>query len=261
MSKREFYDRVKKATVAVIMELPNSLPQRSFTIVGSGFCIHPAGIIATSETVFRTFFDKRAYQELVKGLPENLRPIEHCQISQQPQVMICADVQDGQLFAPVIAVTEVVTGLGFGITLFKLCKHGAFPGGYHTIEIADFNELHEMQEIAICGFPLRGGLFDHPETVSSSFTAGTISSIVPRAGVSASDVKGYELELTATIGNVGGPVFSLESGKVFGVLQGSVRRPRIRASDGIAKAEPIHPAIEHGVIQRFIDGTHRPPGL
>ena len=261
MSKREFYDRVKKATVAIIMELPNSLPQKFFAIVGSGFCIHSAGVIATSESVFRTFFDKRAYQELVKGLPENLRPIEHCQISQQPQVMICADIRDGQLFAPVVGVTEVVTGLGFDITLFKLPKHGAFPGGYHTIEIADFNELHEMQEIAICGFPLCEGLFDRLETVSSSFTTGTISSIAPRAGVSASEVKGYELDLTATIGNVGGPVFSLESGKVFGVLQGSVRRPRIRALDSIAKAEPIHPAIEHGVIQSLIDGTHRPPGL
>jgi hypothetical protein len=30
---------------------------------------------------------------------------------------------------------------------------------------------------------------------------------------------------------------------------------------GIANAEPIHPAIEDGVVQRLLEGTHRPPGL
>ena len=41
------------------------------------------------------------------------------------------------------------------------------------------------------------------------------------------------------------------SGKVFGVLQGSVIHPGSNTIlQGIAKAEPIHPAIEDGVVQR-----------
>jgi hypothetical protein len=75
-------------------------------------------------------------------------------------------------------------------------------------------------------------------------------------------VKGYQLDLTTTTGNSGGPVFSLESGKVFAVLQGGVIQPGSNSIlQGVAKAEPIHPAIEDGVVQRLIDGTHRPPGL
>src|SRR5215470_16668956 len=202
MDKREFYHRVKQATVAIVMELPNDVPQKSFAIIGSGFCIHPAGIIATSGTVFRAFFDKRAYREILNELQEttNPRPIERCYISQQPQVMIFGDSPDGQVFSSVIGVVEVVAGLGFDITLFKLPEQDTFASGYPTIEIADFSELHETQEIATCGFPLRKGRLDQLNTVSSSFMAGRISSIVPRADVSVSDVRGYSLDLTATIG-------------------------------------------------------------
>jgi hypothetical protein len=264
MSKREFYDRVKKATVAIVVEIPNCLPQKHFAIIGSGFCIHSAGIIVTCEHVFRAFFDERAYREIIKELPEVAHPrlTEHEHINQQPQVMFFGGVQATQVFMPVIGITEAVTKLGFDVTLFKLPKLGAFPNGYPTIEMADYSELHVMQEIAICGFPLCGSLFDQLGTVTSSFTTGRISSIIPLAGVPASDVKGYRLDLTVTNGNSGGPVFSLESGKVFGVLQGGVVHPASNTvSRGIAKAEPIHPAIKDGVVQRLIDGTHRPPGL
>lgn len=73
-SKREIYDTVKKATVGIVMELPGRLPQRPFTILGSGFCIHPDGIIVTCEHVFRAFFDEKAYKELIESLPEITNP-------------------------------------------------------------------------------------------------------------------------------------------------------------------------------------------
>jgi S1-C subfamily serine protease len=103
--------------------------------------------------------------------------------------------------------------------VFKLPKHKAFPNGYPTIPIAECNDLHEMQEIATCGFPLGDSLFDQLGTVTSSFTTGRISSIIPLANVPVADVRGFQLDLTATNGNSGGPVFSLETGHVFGVLQ------------------------------------------
>jgi S1-C subfamily serine protease len=264
MSKLELYDRVKKATVAIVVEIPNRLPQKPFTIIGSGFCIHSAGIIVTCEHVFRAFFDERAYKEILKELPEVMHPrlIQHGHINRQPQVMFLRGIQGTQVLMPVIGITEAITKLGFDVTLFKLPKHGEFPNGYPTIEIADYSELHEMQEIAICGFPLGGDLFNQLGTVTSSFTTGRISSIIPLAGLPASHVKGYQLDLTTTTGNSGGPVFSLESGKVFAVLQGGVIQPGSNSIlQGVAKAEPIHPAIEDGVVQRLIDGTHRPPGL
>lgn len=264
MSKRDLYERVKRATVAIVMEIPNRLPKKPFTIVGSGFCIHKEGIIVTCEHVFRAFFDENAYQELMKDLPEenNPRAIEHRHIKQQPQVMFLGGIQGTEIFMPVVGISDATIKQGFDVALFKLPKHNAFPNGYPTIEVADYDELHEMQEIATCGFPLGDGLFDQLGTVTSSFTTGRISSIIPLAGVPASDVKGYQLDLTATNGNSGGPVFSLESGKVFGVLQGGVIHPGWGTIfQGIAKAEPIHPAVEDGVVQRLIDGTHRPKGL
>jgi trypsin-like peptidase len=253
MSRLKFFDRVKKATVAIVME-SGSL-QRTFTIVGSGFCIHSEGIIATSERVFRVFFDERAYLETIKDLPEVTTPrlIKRQYIERQPRVMF-RGVRGKQMSMPVIGIAEAVTKLGFDITLFKLPKHERFPNGYPTIEIADYRELQEKQEIATCGFPLCDNLFDYGGRVTSSFTSGRIRTIIPLAGVPASDVKGYELDLTAANGD-GGPAFSLKSGKVFGVLQGGIIQP------GIIKAEPLHPIIEEGVVQRLIDGTHRPPGL
>ena len=52
-------------------------------------------------------------------------------------------------------------------------------------------------------------LHDQIGTVTSSFTKGMISSIIPAHGVAREHVRGFQLDLTATNGNSGGPVFSL----------------------------------------------------
>ena len=74
MSKKDIYDAVKKATVGIVMELPNRLPKRPFTIVGTGFCIHPDGIVVTCEHVFRAFFDQDAYKILMQTIGDGQAP-------------------------------------------------------------------------------------------------------------------------------------------------------------------------------------------
>jgi len=41
---KPIYDAIKRATVAIVVSHPQSIPREPFTIVGSGFCIDPVGI-------------------------------------------------------------------------------------------------------------------------------------------------------------------------------------------------------------------------
>jgi Trypsin-like peptidase domain len=141
--------------------------------------------------------------------------------------------------------------------LLKLQKHGAFARGYPTLSIAEYSELHEMMEIGICGFPLGEALHDQLGTVTSSFTKGMISSIIPALGIAREHVKGFQLDATATNGNSGGPVFSLATGKVFGVLQSGARNPNGYPL-GLTKAEPVYPVFENDLVARMAAGIQLP---
>jgi S1-C subfamily serine protease len=61
MNSRDVFERVKKATVAIVISEPKKAPKTPFTIVGSGFCVHPEGIIVTCEHVFKTFVHENSY--------------------------------------------------------------------------------------------------------------------------------------------------------------------------------------------------------
>jgi len=90
-------------------------------------------------------------------------------------------------------------------------------------------------------------------TVTSSFTRGMISSIIPLAGVPKDQVKGFQLDLTATNGNSGGPVFSIASGRVFGVLQGGVVHPANRLPvQGLTVATPVYPIFDNDLVNRLL---------
>jgi S1-C subfamily serine protease len=108
-----------------------------------------------------------------------------------------------------------------------------------------------MMEVGTCGFPLGNLLQEQLGTVTSSFTKGIISSIISAPGALCKDVKGFQLDLTATNGNSGGPVFSLQTGEVLGVLQGGARHPDGYMVQGITKAEPIYPLLQNDPIERL----------
>ena len=107
-------------------------------------------------------------------------------------------------------------------------------------------------DVATCGFPLGNHLFEQLGTVTSSYTRGILSSIVPAAGVALEYLDGFQLDLTATFGNSGGPVFSWATGKVFGVLQGAPVDTAGNAVHGLARAEPVYKIADADRVQRLL---------
>jgi S1-C subfamily serine protease len=241
MSSNDVYEAVKKATVAIVAEYPNAFPKRPFTIIGTGFCIDPEGIIVTCRHVFEAFLPKQS--SLAPGTPQRVVA---------PYAMFYGGVHGKELHMYPAGIHNAVTVKKFDLCAGKLSKHPAYPDGYPALVIADYGELHEMMEIATCGFPLGEVLHEQLGTVTSSFTKGMISSIIPAQGVSVQHLRGFQLDLTATNGNSGGPVFSLQTGKVFGVLQGGAVHPATgHAVQGLTKAEPVYPLFADDVLDRL----------
>ena len=154
---------------------------------------------------------------------------------------------------PVIsAVTDETHG--FDLAVLKVASDKRmFLDGFPCLSIADYGEIHEMMEVATCGFPLGEALHNQIGTVTSSFTKGMISSVIPAAGVPREHVRGFQLDLTATNGNSGGPVFSVATGQVIGVLQGGVVHPHAgQPVQGLTKAEPIYPLLDTDILSRLL---------
>ncbi|SRR6266851_596206 len=242
MASTDVYKAVKKATVAIVATYQNALPRRPFTIIGSGFCIDAEGIIITCDHVFKGFF----YPGQGNAAPSG--PFR----MMAPHAMFFGGVEGKEIVMHAVGIHNAVTINGFDLCAMKLSKYDAYPNGYPTLPIAEYGELHEMMEIATCGFPLGEVLHDQLGTVTSSFTKGMISSIIPAQGVSLQHLRGFQLDLTATNGNSGGPVFSLQTGKVFGVLQSGAAHPDTgHPVQGLTRAEPIYPLFADDVLNRL----------
>lgn len=239
MTLNSIYDAVKRATVAIVAVHERRLPQRPFDIVGSGFCIHADGVIVTCKHVFEAFVPARGTG------PVHVRAI--------PQAMFYGGVQGTQIHMHAVSIVGAGTENGFDLAALKLSRHPAFSEGYPTLPVAEYSELHEMMDVGTCGFPLGSVLQEQLGTVTSSFTKGMISSIIPAQGINREHLRGFQLDLTATNGNSGGPVFCLSTGQVFGVLQGGAQHPETgHVVQGLAKAEPIYPLLESGLIDKLL---------
>jgi len=241
---RAIYDSIKKATVAIVENHRERLPDCPYEIVGSGFCIRPDGIVVTCWHVFQHFLGPPKTPS-AQPQPIALRAI--------PQAMFFGGVSGAQVEMHPAYVNNAGRENGFDLAVLKLAPHPAFPGGFPTVPILDYDEVYEMMEIATCGYPLGNTMFAQLGTLTSSLTKGMISSINPAPSIAREHVRAFQLDLTATNGNSGGPVFSLESGKVFGVLQGGPIHPNTgHVVQGISRAEPIYPILTSGIIDGLV---------
>jgi S1-C subfamily serine protease len=249
MSHKDAFKKVKRATVALaIMNSAN--PRQPFEIIGTGFCVDAAGIIVSCAHVIEAFMAKSIQEQIEQGkADERNRGKERHVIGPiaaiRPHVLFF--VTEGISEELVVFPTPVefcMAKTDRDIGLVRVHKHKYFAGGFPCLTIAEYTEINEGDEVGICGFPLGTHLKKELGTVSSSFTKGIISSVIPSAGVPLQYLKGFQLDATATHGNSGGPVFLLESGEVIGVLSQGVRNPQGDVVPGILKAEPIYGVLD-----------------
>lgn len=178
------------------------------------------------------------------------------QLSRWLEFSICRDPQ-GALRAALqrslegrLRTWSTVLTKDVDLGLLRLGSHDAFPKGYPTVGLEDFDSIHEGMDIATCGFPLGNRLFNQLRTVTSSFSRGIVSSIIPSAGTAHEYVTGFQLDLRATHGNSGGPVFSTHTGQVFGVLQGGVNDQY--GNFLFSRAESVYRAIENDSVDNIL---------
>ena len=74
----------------------------------------------------------------------------------------------------------------------------------------------------------------------------------PAQGIAREQLKGFQLDLFSAPGNTGGPIFSPDTGKVFGVLQGGPVDPKGNPILGVTTAEPVFPAFDQGLIEKLL---------
>jgi S1-C subfamily serine protease len=157
-----------------------------------------------------------------------------------------------ELVCPLVRPATAMVKSAHDIGMLRLHPHSAFPNGFPYVEIASYGEVRESQEVGACGFPFGNYLYENIGTVASSFTKGIVSSIIPTASVQLDYLKGFQLNLFASHGSSGGPVFIYQSGRVFGVVESNVIGRDGKPLQGLVKAPPIYPVLEHSV-RRMLD--------
>jgi hypothetical protein len=221
---------------------------RPFSIVGSGFCVHREGVIATCAHVHQAFVHPESYKRVLESSGQTVHDLE----GSRPFALFYFPPKDNQIMSALVPVEMAVTKTNFDLALLRLSKHKAFRDGYPTLPIAEYSDLYEGMEIGLCGFPLGSVLQERIGTVTSSYSKGILSSVIPAAGIPRDDVLGFQLDITATNGNSGGPVFALATGQVFGVLQSGVLHTASRQPFGLTKAEPVYPLMTDDTVERLL---------
>lgn len=255
MNRSDVFQKIKRAAVAMAIWHDGNL-ERPYTIIGSGFCIHPRGVIVSCRHVLSAFF-RKDFDELIAEIPEEdkkkeLWPLRNAESIRPYVLFFIPDWSPDELVVIPVPVETGMAKLDSDLGLVRVVVHAAAKKGYPVLEIEDFGEIHEGMELGTCGFPLGNFMQEQIGTVTSSFTRGSLSSIIPSPGAGKEHIKGFQLDLTATHGNSGGPVFSLESGKVFGVLQGGVVSQQGELVPGFTKAESVYPLIEDRIVKDIL---------
>lgn len=258
MNRSDVFRKVKRATVAMAVWHDGN-GEQPYTIIGSGFCIHPRGVIVSCRHVLTAFFTKN-FDALIAAIPEEdkkkeLQPLKDLERIRPHALFFITDWSQHELVVIPVPVETVMVKLDTDLGLLRIAVHKAAEKGYPVLEFEDFGEIHEGMELGTCGFPLGNFMQEQIGTVTSSFTRGSLSSIIPSPGAGKEHVKGFQLDLTATYGNSGGPVFSLESGKVFGVLQGGVTSQMGKLVPGFTKAESVYPLMEDRIMSDILTLT------
>lgn len=259
MKRTNVFQKVKRATVAIAMvqkEIVNMQLEVPYEIIGSGFCIDPGGIVVTCRHVIGGFMSRSIEDQIAEakarssGSQKEIIPVSPGKVFVPFALFYDTATSKGQILVTASGGGNTIILEDYDIAVMYLGPHPRMKAGYPFLKVEDYNNIQEGNDIGVCGFPLGNYLYEQLGTVTSSFTRGILSSIIPSPDVPQEHLRGFQLDVTATHGNSGGPVFSINSGRVFGILSSGPTYESGKPLPGIVKAEPVYPALEEKVIGR-----------
>jgi hypothetical protein len=152
MNYSEIFKKVKKATVSLAI-LHKDKPNRPFTIIGSGFCIHKEGIIVTCEHVVSAFFDKSLAEQIAElgkiDTNKEFIPIKNLKAVTPFVLFYISDLSNDKLFVIPIQVEIAVAKTNYDLGLVRIVKHISFNDGYPTLDVENFDSIYEGMEIGV----------------------------------------------------------------------------------------------------------------
>src|SRR5689334_11379242 len=144
MADRAMLEKVKHGTVALALipkERPVDPRQAPFVIFGSGFCVHPRGIIVTCEHVLGAFV-KGDVRELIAQIPDedkdtkkSLWPLRDVQMGHPQALFFHTEASKENLFLIPAPMEVAVSKLDVDLAVLRVGRHAAFKDGYPTLEI------------------------------------------------------------------------------------------------------------------------------
>ena len=157
MNRKEIFDRVKRATVAVVA-MNNEKAQQPYTIIGSGFCVDPVGRIVTCRHVVEALMEKTAAEQLADAPPHHgetgLHQLPPVWAITPFAVFYSTNISKENLFIFPCQVLSVAAKTDYDLAIMQIQSHNAFSEGYPFLDIEDYDVLSEGDEIGTCGFPL-----------------------------------------------------------------------------------------------------------
>ena len=237
MRLQEIIKQVKPAVVAMSAIKKGGPKGFVFDIVGSGFNIHPNGLVVTNHHVIKCFVDNFMQRKQVPGYEIDMLQGEAL------NALFYALVDDPSLKRTIKLFSQVVRSSFYDEEKdFSLCTLSQIKDSLPYLRLEDSNKVEEGDEVCVCGFPYGSNLHDAVSGVHISVCTGIISSIIPFAGVPEDYIQAFQLDILLNPGNSGGPVIHAKSGRVIGIATStySPKQSGVAVPSGISFAIPIN---------------------
>lgn len=222
-------------------------------ISGTGFCIHPDGVVITCEHVFTKYQEalgntefakqlKEAQEELARsdsphGLPFNAKQIYAIFFREEGDKWVV----HANPFTQLSLRPDLDLAVGTLREPYFANPSNTFP----TVTLGDSSTLEEGEPVAACGFPFGHILYQVAGSVNSSLSVGHVSALLPAPpAVRQQNFRKFQLDMATTYGNSGGPVFRPDSGEVMGIVTGGMIHPDSKVAFIPTFAIPINAAQE-----------------
>lgn len=243
--------QVRPAVVAIAnwFEQPNGSVK--IKVLGTGFCVDPAGIIVTCEHVLSEYLRQYSnYFEAKQQTPEKTEGFERLDFqTQEIKVLFYRVTEHPTLERTMSCVTKVaqfcMAKTDRDFALLRLLPGEELP----ILNLGDSNALDEGMGVGVCGFPYGDILHKTVGGAHASFQLGIVSAILPFRGVPMEHFRSFQLDMLLNPGNSGGPVFLQETGEVVGIVT-STFQPQ---QQGIAIPSHLSYAIPINQIKPFVD--------